>query len=568
MAADAELVKRERARTRENIERVTSDQPGALDNANTLGQMLKPLAKKAGLQQNAATKTQADKARPASGAPVWDDQLPVITKPGVQRWVRRPAPQDQGDSKTPTYTPDFSRQRLTLAGLAGQMAIDLPNQEISPSTDTAQPGVAPRFSQEAVVGLADLVNIGLSYSPVMSQVQAQLDSALARSQQSRAELMPRASLRYASGPERSATTAGEDSHTTSSTSARLTQPIVNIPLIRDWMSDLNTRQAAEWRMQAARESVSLAVTNATIALATARMVLDFSDEQLKEFNELLAYVQTRTQAGAASQADLERTRTRVLLARQVRIEQQAAYKNALLEIERLTGQKPTALQLPYLNQLPGLPATQAELRTLVNDNSYELRALREDIAAQKNMVSAQYGKLWPVFGLSLERDEGINARGTNPRQVDNRLLGVMTWEFSLGGKEIFSGRGAQSELANRQSKLNEESDRMRQSADADFALLQSASLRVTAGDAEQKASAAVVVAIREQMRTGRIGSLLEALDALERHFAARQRLAQTLGQQMQAQAQLLRRLGMLSSIQKNASMALAPSDLSDKPVRD
>ena len=225
-----------------------------------------------------------------------------------------------------------------------------------------------------------------------------------------------------------------------------------------------------------------------------------------------------------------------------------------------------ALQLPYLNLLPGLPATQVELRRLVRDHSYDLQALRADIEAQQHTVSSQYGKALPVFGISLERDDGVNSRGTNPRQVDNRLLAVLTWDISLGGKEFFSGSGANSELVNRQSKLTEETDRALQSADADFALLQSASLRVTAGDAEEKAALAVVAAVREQLRTGRISSLLEALDAFDRHFAARQRLVQTLAQQMQAQAQLLRRIGLLSSLQNTAGVVFAPEMTTDISV--
>ena len=564
---DAALVKIERERTRDFIEQVTGDREGSMDNSNTLGQSLTPELQAMEIKQYKAARSQSDKARASNISTALNAQLPELNKPSLQRWARRPAPlQQKSDNKTPVFTPDFSRQRLTMAGLFGKNMVDLPNQEITLSSNAVTPAAPSVFAPEDVVGLAELVRLGLGYSPVMEQVNAQMDSALSRTHQSRADLLPRASVRYATGPEHSSTTAGMNAHKTSSTTLRLTQPVINIPLIQYWMSDLSAHQASEWRLQAARESVALAVANATIALASARLVLDFSDEQLREFNELLAYVQARTQAGVASQADLERTRTRVFMARQVRIEQQAAYRNALLEMQRLTGQKPVALQLPYLNLLPGLPATQVELRRLVRDHSYDLQALRADIEAQQHTVSSQYGKALPVFGISLERDDGVNSRGTNPRQVDNRLLAVLTWDISLGGKEFFSGSGANSELVNRQSKLTEETDRALQSADADFALLQSASLRVTAGDAEQKAALAVVAAVREQLRTGRISSLLEALDAFDRHFAARQRLVQTLAQQMQAQAQLLRRIGLLSSLQNTAGVVFAPEMTTDISV--
>jgi adhesin transport system outer membrane protein len=288
-------------------------------------------------------------------------------------------------------------------------------------------------------------------------------------------------------------------------------------------------------------------------------VLDFSDELLKQLTDVQSYVEARAQAGASSQADLERARTRVLAARQSRIEQQANYKNAYLEIQRLTGQDPVGLHLPYLNQLPGLPSTQSELRQIVRDESFDLRAMREDLAAQQRAVRAEYSKLLPALGLSAEQDNNANVRGTNAPQMDRRLLLVMTWNFSLGGKEIYSGKQAEAELTNRQARLDEETQKALQSADADFALLQSATLRLQSAQSERQAATKVVDAVQEQLRTGRLGSLLDALDASERLFAARQRVLQTLTQQMQAQAQLARRLGALSPMQNQAQVSLEPA---------
>ena len=289
-------------------------------------------------------------------------------------------------------------------------------------------------------------------------------------------------------------------------------------------------------------------------------MVEHSNEQLANFSRLLDYVQARAQTGAASAADLERTRTRVLLARQTRIEQQANYKNALLELQRLTGQNPAALVLPYLNQLPALPATLGEIRRVAWSQNNELRTLRADIEAQRKTVAASTQRLLPVVNLSLEQDRSQNVRGVNPRQTDERVMGIATWDLSLGGREIYAQRAAASELNNRQAKLTEQGERLMQQVDADFAVLQSATLRVTAGQAEQLASAAVVASVNQQLSIGRIGSLLEALDAYERHFAARQRLTQTLSQQMQAQAQLLARMGVLSDLTRTAAVDLAPKE--------
>lgn len=559
-----------RERTRQSIEAVRSEQPGALDEARGLGQRLDtPQAQeRANLwRERAEQAAMPDPAEPnaidlTQGANYRQAiQWPEARSVGKRRVLPRPKTAGEDDAPRLEYVPDFSRQQFSLGILAGGPLIDLPQQDVAdmpPNTPLARSQLNPAEA----LGLPDLVNIGMAFSPVMDQALAQLDIAINRSKQARSDLLPRVSMRASEGPERSigvnVLPSGRNRHTTSSDGVRVSQPLFNMPLFFDWLSELSNEQAAQWRRHAASESVALAVTQATLNLASARMVMLHSDEQLLNFTRLLDYVQSRAQTGAASNADLERTRTRVLFARQTRIEQQANYKSALLEVQRLTGQSPSVLRLPFLNQLPGLPTTHGELRRMVWAQSHDLRALRADIEAQRRALGSNETRLLPVIGVSAEHDAARNSRGTNPRQVDQRIVAVATWDLSLGGKEIYAIKSAAAELNNREAKLTEQGERIMQQVDADFAALQSATLRVTAGQAEQLSSAVVVASVNEQLRIGRIGSLLEALDAYERHFGARQRLTQTLTQQMQSQAQLLARMGVLSELQQTAQAELAP----------
>ena len=70
-------------------------------------------------------------------------------------------------------------------------------------------------------------------------------------------------------------------------------------------------------------------------------------------------------------------------------------------------------------------------------------------------------------------------------------------------------------------------------------------------------------AVREQLKAGRIGSMLEALDASDRLYQARNKLTQSLGQQMLAQAQLLRHMGQLTSIREQARVLVQDVPSSD-----
>jgi outer membrane protein TolC len=140
----------------------------------------------------------------------------------------------------------------------------------------------------------------------------------------------------------------------------------------------------------------------------------------------------------------------------------------------------------------------------------------------------------------------------------------MTWNASLGGKELYAANQAKAELRKVKARLDEETQRTTRGVDADYALLQSASLRIKVAEEERRAATKVVSAVEEQLRSGRLsGTLLEALDACERLFLAKQHQAQSLAQQMQAQSQLLKRLGVLSDIQSQAKINL--DTLSNSP---
>ena len=553
-------VSQDREKTRLMIEGVNTDKAGAFDNATTFGNSLNfkknkqiplGLLNTGPLLVTEETKMVTRQPSIKVPPPIVLNQWPSFIHPdqAVGRISnKRRGLVNQDDSLV--YTPDFSRQLMTFGIMAKYPYIDLPDQEISDKLDANNTVDKSTIEINKAKSLADLVKQGLSNSPVIDQALAQIDIAVSKSKQARSELLPKINARYQKGPEKSEPfNQKPNTHTTESSALRLVQPVFNLPAVSDWMAELSNEQATVWRSYAATEMVAMSVTNAVIGVAAGRMVLEFSDEQLEELNKLFIYVQNRAQSGAASSADLERMRARVLQARQSRIEQQSNYKSALLELERLTGEKPAVMQLPYLNQFPGLPATRAQIRQMVWESSQELRILRKDVKTQEQIVASIFTKLLPTLALSIERDEAENARGVNPKQVDSRILGVMNWEFSLGGRDLYAAKLAKAELANRQSKLAEEAERTMQGVDADFALLQSATLRITTSQAEQDAALLVLQSLQQQMKTGRVGSILEALDANERYFLSRQRMVQTLSQQMQAHAQLLRRLGMLSQIQ-------------------
>jgi outer membrane protein len=443
-------------------------------------------------------------------------------------------------------TQKSTKKTYELTDLVGAVQINLP------SLDKEQ--IINKVDETISMGLAEFISLGLQKNPQLIQASSQFETAQARANVARAELLPNTSVRLAAGPEKSVSTltaiptTGTDSHHYATKSIRLTQPILNIPALKEFHSSRQNKDAALLRLQSMRESTALSATRATIDITVGRIILNFSDSQLEQLIKILNYLELRASAGASSQADLERARTRVLAARQSRIEQETNYKNAAFELMRITGVEPQSIYIPTLSQLPKLPEQKALLRQQIKDQNFDLLALKKDIAAQEDQITAEYAKYSPVLGFSLEKDTTQNVRGTNSAWTDTRALLVMTWNLSLGGREYFSAQQATYELRNREAKLDDELQKMTQATETDISLLQSTDLRIEAAQAEQNSANKVVESVEEQLKNGRIGSLLEALDASDRLLGARVRLTQTLGQQMKAHAQLLSRLGLLSNL--------------------
>jgi outer membrane protein TolC len=566
--ADVSSIVIEREKTLGKVNAVTADQPKKYDTSYQLARtresestVLTSLAAK----ESAPTKPRnADKTEVPYGWAL--GSLPPIETqaPSPKRLIKRQAPAftEDGSSK-PQYTPDFSRQKAQLAELAGRLVVDLPRLELTVSGKLPAAPTAQELATlaEQAWSIADVVNIGLANSTVLQSSRAQLQAASDRTGQARADFFPTMSARIAKGHENSTSLgSATDAHIYETKALRLAVPVYNRTINQNHLSAKKQEASARLKQQGALEAVALSLAKATVDVATSRLNLDFSDDLLVQMNQILGYVEVRTQSGVTSQSDLERARTRLLTATQGRLDLQASYKTALYELERLVGQSPSALRLPMLNALPGLPTTKAEIRQLTKELNADLRALRENVAAQEAAVAAISGKVLPTVGISLENDLNSNVSATSPEQHNKRALVVLSWSASMGGKEVYAESEARAELRNRIAQLSEETQKVEQAIEADFALLQSATLRIAAGQSEQIAAARVTESVKEQIKTGRMGSLLDALDASERLYGARSRVVAALGQQMQAQAQLLRWLGGLSELRNTASLTLDIND--------
>lgn len=110
-------IAKEREQTKNMIENVTADQKGQLDTANTLGQRLNKNINKKRKELTVDTAIeQVDKVKTDSQmTPVILGQWPTLLSPNDKKLLVNPRPRGmRNDDGSLVYTPDFSRQRLTM----------------------------------------------------------------------------------------------------------------------------------------------------------------------------------------------------------------------------------------------------------------------------------------------------------------------------------------------------------------------------------------------------------------------------------------------------------------------
>jgi len=420
-----------------------------------------------------------------------------------------------------------------LAGLRNQPTLNVP------TTD------APLGVQWVdTISVDEWMRAGLSRSAQVRQSEARTQQARARAGEARAEMLPMLSLRHAKGKETSTGEGRErDRHTTSSEAIRLTQNLLNAPAMLEWAGANRQLNAAQWRLVASQQQEGQQLVQAVIDMTAALMVLEHADQNMKELEGLLQYIDARTRAGLGSTMELERARGRVLAAQQTQVELQSTVRNRLVELSTKTGLMGRQVVIPSSADFGDLPHSLEQAQAKAAQHNPLVLAMRLDIEAIEKQVAAVRGRLLPVVGMSLEQDQTENIRGTNPKAKDKRVMVVATWNLSLGGREFYAVQQAGANLSEKTAELDDVMQKVGLLVQADWSLLEAATTRQRVAANEVESAKAVMAGLREQLAVGRIGSLLEALDTTERLFAAHQRHIQATQQALLAKTQLLLNMG-------------------------
>jgi adhesin transport system outer membrane protein len=472
----------------------------------------------------------------------------------------------------------------SLIGLVGRFEVPVTvdaRSEFAKGVGAGPDGEGDRASVISTINLAETISAARGFSRDVLVAAARADQAQAQSGQALASLLPSASYQAKSGRETSSpsVTLGadgkaltNDTHSRRDSSLTLRQPLVDLPNFMDWRRRGVIEQSRNESRRASEGDAYLSGVNAYLGLVSSRLLGDLAREFEAQISELLAYVEKRASAGAASASDLARVRARSQASISSRLEQDAAHAAAGTEYVRLTNLAPRVVRLPELADIGAsmMPDALDRAVEIAMEANPEIAALAAEVRAADIDKTAAKTRFLPRLDLEYTDNFSLHAGGDTSAagQRDKRTMLVLNWNFFSGGGDIKYNDERSSRHAELRYRLDDQRRRIVQTLSAQYATIASTRERLSAGYKELRSISAAAEAMSKRMLSGN-QSLLDLLDVYDRRYQARVRLVNLHTQEMGAVAQVVRLVsglpGAAATPTKLPSDAASPqADLSTK----
>lgn len=406
---------------------------------------------------------------------------------------------------------------------------------------------ASLFSQTAFSSsLSDVFGKVLSTNPVLLSSQKNVDVALEKVKQERADFMP---VIIATGSIRD----NEQDNSTSGLQNNFTPKSLGVTLsqnlfaggeeIYSYKSSKSLLNEAKQTHKASVQNILNDTADAYISVLTAQEVLKLQANQVELLGEQLKLTNARFSQGEVTKTDVKQAEARLAQAQAARIQAKGSFRTARTALNNLTGEIEDNLQWPkVMFDLPTEYTT--DLGDIVLESHPEVLASLSTFESTKHDVKTSRASHFPkLSAVASYRDN----RDTSTGDFDERSVGV---ELSLplfSGGRIFS-QVKESVASREQSR--QDYDQVKR--DIDRGLVDSIELYTTAVASlkafRQSESAAMIAeegVENEQLLGER--TVLDLLDARQELLQARVNVTVAKGEVVTRAFTLLKALGKLDA---------------------
>ena len=291
------------------------------------------------------------------------------------------------------------------------------------------------------------------------------------------------------------------------------------------------RLSKEAAVQEARQQLSLRVLQAYTDWQLAQLRGKAFEESLRAQTKLLEQVERRLGAGAATEADVLLSKSRIESTQADLYGIESQKSSALARLSELLARPVTSTELSAAPS-PALPleGDDASWMGKAQSNSPAIQRLQAQALATEAEVTAARADMYPQLSLRFERQNG-SFTYLNYGTVDRVYLSV-TSQVSAGLSTFTQQQSAQMRLAAAQTEVEAERQNLSEQVRNDLTLYRNLSVRIPSLSSSLRSTRLIQEAWERQFLAGR-KSWLEVMNAVREIQQAESQLIEAQTNQMQ-----------------------------------
>lgn len=322
------------------------------------------------------------------------------------------------------------------------------------------------------------------------------------------------------------------------------------------------------------ETKALEASEAYLSVQRHRELVKLAQDNLANHQRVYEHIGQRAERGVSNRADLQQIEGRLSLARSNLLTEVANLQSVTARYQRLVGQLPAEELQPYEVPAARVPGELGQVLRNVYANNPALYAAFENTEVTQAALRETKANRYPTLELGMRHGTYKNNNSfdnrTDPSSYGDESIIELRARYNLyrGGSDRAAERAAWQRISQAESLRDKTCVDLRQTATIAFGDVLNLQGRLASLEQHRTASAAVLVAYREQFDIGR-RSLLDVLDSENEAFQAER--AYTNGQYDLQIARLytLHSMGELMNTLSLSSDAIPPlEDLRATPAHD
>ncbi|MBU2871317.1 TolC family outer membrane protein [Colwellia sp. E2M01] len=192
-------------------------------------------------------------------------------------------------------------------------------------------------------------------------------------------------------------------------------------------------KADQQALISAAENLSLEIAQVYIDLFQTQGVIELSEQNVKEHQEILTNIQKRENKGLSSAADVAQVQSRLATAQSSLL----AAKNNSFDLKAqyfdLVGEYPIDLHNPQADS-NYLPSSLNIAIDRAKENHPEIKASIFDVQAAEKQMDRDKSGFWPKVDLELDINSNDNIGGFEGPDDDGRIMLTMSYDIYSGGR--------------------------------------------------------------------------------------------------------------------------------------